>query len=113
MSEERIEGRLVIETMPEDHNLYRLRVPIKAVQINEPFTFKTKVGMFKAKPGDYFIYIETQVQAIIYNLAIGFHAMDEKLFASMYEEVGGVIPTPEGRPGTEAAKQEKPKEETK
>ncbi len=105
MTEQRkvmVDGRLLINKMPEDHNLYRMRVPIKAVQIHEPFTFRAKGGMFKAKAGDYFICIETAIQAIIYKLDIGFHALDEKLFASMYEEVGGVIPTPEVKPAVTA-----------
>jgi hypothetical protein len=45
-----------INEMPEDSRQYIKRpIPIRAVQINEPFLIKTLEGEFIGKPGDYLV----------------------------------------------------------
>ena len=52
-------------------------IPIKAVQINEPFEVTTLEGIFHAKAGDY----------LIEGVKGEFYSCDKEIFESSYEEI--------------------------
>jgi hypothetical protein len=70
-----------ITAMPEGYKLYTKKpIPIKAIQINEPFEVVTLEGTFTAKAGDFLI------EGIKHEL----YSCDKEIFETSYQEVPAV-----------------------
>jgi len=67
-----------ITKMPVGSKKYvKKRIPIRAIQINEPFRVVTLEGVFTAKAGDY----------LIEGISEELYSCNEKIFKKSYEEV--------------------------
>ena len=66
--------------MPAGSKKYvKKRIPIRAIQLNEPFRVVTLEGVFTAKAGDY----------LIEGISKELYSCNEEIFKKSYEEVDG------------------------